>query len=111
MVNITNMSYINQANVTAASGSSSIRNLFTNTTSTVVISWGGHIAKGPNVWGDGNSAAAVSGSPYHTRLLSWDPDGDGLNQSSVGKHGSFAVCGCSTRPTSMRTRRPFFFRM
>jgi len=82
--NITNMSYINQANTTAASGSSSIRIFFTNTASTVIISWGGHIAKGPGVWGDGNSAAAVSGSPYHTRLLSWDPDGDGLNQTSVG---------------------------
>jgi hypothetical protein len=37
------------------------------------------------VWGDGNSAAAVSGSPYHTRLIEWDDDGAGPHiPTSVG---------------------------
>lgn len=76
--NITSMSYISEGDVTAASGSTRLRIFFTNASAgTVVIAWGGHIAKGPGVWGDGNSAAAVSGSPYHTRLIEWDPDGAG----------------------------------
>src|SRR5712692_10026672 len=33
-----------------------------------VLAWGGHIAARQN-WGLGNSAVAISGSPYHTRLL------------------------------------------
>jgi Ca2+-binding RTX toxin-like protein len=33
----------------------------------VVIAWGGHIATRLN-WGDGFSAVAISGSPYHMRL-------------------------------------------
>jgi hypothetical protein len=43
---------------------------------TVVIAWGGHIASAKD-WGEGNSASSISGSPYHTRVVS-------LNGSSVG---------------------------
>ena len=82
---ITGMSYISEGNTGAASSSTSLRIFFTNTTSTVIISWGGHIAKGPGVWGEGNSAAAVSGSPYHTRIIQWDDDATTpLTQTSVG---------------------------
>jgi hypothetical protein len=42
-----------------------------------VLAWGGHIATRAN-WGQGNSAGAVSGSPYHMRLI--DLDGSGGNQ-------------------------------
>ena len=52
--NITDMIYISQSSVTGSSGSSRIRIFFTNTAPTVAIAWGGHIAKGPGVWGDGN---------------------------------------------------------
>jgi hypothetical protein len=41
---------------------------FTATSSTVVIAWGGHIARRLD-WGAGNSAANVSGSPYHMRVI------------------------------------------
>lgn len=38
-------------------------------TSTVVISWGGHISRRAD-WGVGNSATSISGAPFHTRLAS-----------------------------------------
>ena len=42
-----------------------------------VLAWGGHIGTRLD-WGLANSAVAISGSPYHTRLL--DLDGSGGNQ-------------------------------
>ena len=42
-----------------------------------MLAWGGHIATRQD-WGAGNSAVAISGSPYHTRLI--DLDGSGGNQ-------------------------------
>ncbi|HEY4227803.1 MAG TPA: hypothetical protein VGM49_05655 [Candidatus Limnocylindrales bacterium] len=50
---------------------------FTASVANPVIAWGGHIATRAN-WGQGNSAGAVSGSPYHMRLI--DLDGAGGNQ-------------------------------
>jgi hypothetical protein len=41
---------------------------FTATNSTAVIAWSGHIARRLD-WGAGNSAANVSGSPYHMRVI------------------------------------------
>ena len=54
------------------------------TGNTVVLAWGGHIARGAgfNGWGAGNGASAVSGSPYH---MSFDTDqGTGLDGASQG---------------------------
>src|SRR5262249_27857525 len=42
-----------------------------------VLAWGGHISTRKD-WGNGGSAVAISGSPYHTRLI--DLDGSGGNQ-------------------------------
>jgi hypothetical protein len=42
-----------------------------------VLAWGGHIATRTD-WGTGGSAVAISGSPYHMRLI--DLDGSGGNQ-------------------------------
>jgi uncharacterized repeat protein (TIGR01451 family) len=42
-----------------------------------VLAWGGHIASRAD-WGNDNSAVAIPGSPYHTRLI--DLDGAGGNQ-------------------------------
>lgn len=50
---------------------------FTTTAANPVLAWGGHIATRAN-WGNLNSAVAISGSPYHTRLI--DLDGKGGNQ-------------------------------
>ena len=57
--------------------STSITINFTAGNSTPVLAWGGHIATQSD-WGQGNSAIAVTGSPYHTRIL--DLDGSGGNQ-------------------------------
>ena len=57
--------------------SASLTITFTATKTNPVLAWGGHIATRAN-WGSGNSAVAISGSPYHTRLL--DLDGSGGNQ-------------------------------
>ena len=82
--NITNMELLTEGNLGSQQSSTRMRIFFTNTATDLVIAWGGHIAKGEGVWGNGNSASAVDGSPYHTRLISWDPDGDGNNQTSIG---------------------------
>jgi len=50
---------------------------FTASVANPVLAWGGHIATRTD-WGSGNSAVAISGSPYHTRLI--DLDGSGGNQ-------------------------------
>lgn len=49
---------------------------FVPTTTTAVISWGGHISTSLDY--PGESAITISGSPYHTRLISLN--GDGGNQ-------------------------------
>ncbi len=61
------------------SGNSSTRITITFTASVAnpVLAWGGHIATRLD-WGAANSAIAISGSPYHTRLI--DLDGSGGNQ-------------------------------
>jgi uncharacterized repeat protein (TIGR01451 family) len=52
-------------------GQRSVIVTFTAANSTVLLAWGGHIATQVD-WGAGNSAGAISGSPYHMRLLSID---------------------------------------
>jgi hypothetical protein len=44
--------------------------------SNAVLAWGGHIAAQFD-WGNGESAGAISGSPYHMRLVSIDGETDG----------------------------------
>ena len=44
---------------------------FTATNTTAVIAWGGHIARRLD-WGSGHSAADVSGSPYHMRVIDFN---------------------------------------
>src|SRR5215213_1051486 len=42
---------------------------FTASSDTVLLAWGGHVASQLD-WGLGNSASAISGAPYHMRVLS-----------------------------------------
>jgi hypothetical protein len=44
------------------------------------MAWGGHIARAVD-WGTGNSASGISGSPYHTRLISLDGSGGNQDRS------------------------------
>jgi hypothetical protein len=57
--------------------SASITINFTASVATPVLAWGGHIASRSD-WGMGNSAVAITGSPYHTSL--GNLDGSGGNQ-------------------------------
>ena len=57
--------------------SAAIKVTFTTTVANPVLAWGGHIASRAD-WGAAGSAVAISGSPYHTRLI--DLDGAGGNQ-------------------------------
>jgi hypothetical protein len=80
---ITGLTYINNAdgnlgNLSASISATRLRINFTATSSTVVLSWGGHIASRGD-WGFINgkpdSAGGISGSPYHTRFIELCPDG------------------------------------
>jgi hypothetical protein len=91
---INSMVYTNpQGDLSLAQSSTRITINFTNTNSTVVASWGGHIARAID-WGAGNSASGISGSPYHTRLISLD--GSGGNQDrSLSAAAVQPPAGCS----------------
>jgi len=107
---ITNMVYINNADgnlgdLTAAQSSTRLSITLTNTASSVVLAWGGHIASRLD-WGTGNSASGISGSPYHTRLISLDGSGGNQDRSLSAAavlppapcsiDGSASVCSGST---------------
>src|SRR5262249_6125766 len=81
--NITGVSYVSE-NVVSGTGqcSTTVAITFTtNASGTVVLAWGGHIASQTD-WGIGNSASAISGSPYHMEQDSLTTNG--VNQSGVG---------------------------
>ena len=63
-------------------GNSSTRVMitFTTTNPNPVLAWGGHIATRQD-WGLNNSAIAISGSPYHMRLVSLDGSGGNQDRS------------------------------
>lgn len=98
-INAGGLTYINNAdgnlgNLTAASSSTRLKINFqaTNANGTVVLAWGGHIASAQD-WGPNASASSVSGSPYHTRLISLD--GAGGNQDRSLAAGAVIV-DCAT---------------
>jgi uncharacterized repeat protein (TIGR01451 family) len=76
---ITSVSAYSYPNGAGFTGDKSARITITFTASVAnpVLAWGGHIATRAD-WGTNNSAVAISGSPYHTRLI--DLDGSGGNQ-------------------------------
>ena len=79
---ITAVSAYSYSNGTGFSGdkSASLAITFTTTSPTAVLAWGGHIATRMD-WGIGNSAVAISGSPFHTRLLALDGSGGNQDRS------------------------------
>jgi hypothetical protein len=77
---IASLTYGTTADLNLAAASQQLTINFTATSSTVIISWGGHIASIAD-WGLGNSASAISGSPYHTRLISFDGSGGNQDRS------------------------------
>ncbi len=97
---ITAVTYVSEGSLTAAQSSTRLQINFTATSPTVVIAWGGHIAAAAN-WGAGNSASGVSGSPYHTRLISFD-GGGGNQDRSLSAAAVLGPGGCTlTGPTTV----------
>jgi hypothetical protein len=78
---INSMVYTNpQGDLSQAQASTRVTVNFTAANSTVVMAWGGHIARAVD-WGAGNSASGISGSPYHTRLIALDGSGGNQDRS------------------------------
>ncbi len=78
---INSMIYTNpQGDLSQATSSTRIAINFSAANPTVVMAWGGHIARAID-WGTGNSASGISGSPYHTRLISLDGSGGNQDRS------------------------------
>ncbi len=81
--------------------SASITITFTVTDPTAVLAWGGHIATRHD-WGQSDSAVAISGSPYHTRLLNLDGSGGNQDRSlsadAVIFPGSITIIKDATPP-------------
>jgi hypothetical protein len=63
---------------------------FTASVPNPVLAWGGHIAWIGD-WGQGNSASAISGSPYHMRLI--NIDGNPGNQDRSLKNDAVIASG------------------
>ena len=87
---IDGISYVTQGDLTAAQAETQIAVTFTADSPTAVFAWGGHIASSSD-WGAGNSASAVSGSPYHMRLISWSLDGLGQQDRSLQADAVFGT--------------------
>ncbi|HKR23248.1 MAG TPA: hypothetical protein VJS17_11665, partial [Pyrinomonadaceae bacterium] len=78
---INSMTYATpQGDLSQAQASTRVSINFTAASSTVVMAWGGHIARAID-WGTGNSASGISGSPYHTRLISLNGSGGNQDRS------------------------------
>lgn len=71
----------NEGDVTQAQSEARIVVTYTATSPTVVLAWGGHIARSAD-WG-GNGAAQISGSPYHMRLKAWSAGNVGNQDRSL----------------------------
>ncbi len=61
----------------------------------LVIAWGGHIASELE-WGRGNSATAISGSPYHMALDSLDGASTGSQDRALSTSAIFFTPGITT---------------
>ena len=68
---IDGMAYVSEGDVASTGNSAAqISVTFVADSATAVLAWGGHIASSEH-WGAGNSAAGVSGSPYHMSVVDW----------------------------------------
>ncbi|CAB4593815.1 unannotated protein [freshwater metagenome] len=90
----------------AGSSSTSIDIVFTANESTVVLSWGGHLAKKTD-WGDGNSASAISGSEFHMRVLDFRCSNvDNCSAGSLDRSLKLDACDAACATTTTSTAAP-----
>ncbi|HEX4799146.1 MAG TPA: SdrD B-like domain-containing protein [Candidatus Paceibacterota bacterium] len=85
---ITNVAYTTSPNLSNVD-SAQVTITFTATSPNAVISWGGHISESRDY--PGESAVTISGSPYHTRLISFN--GSGGNQDRALSAGAVEYPG------------------
>jgi hypothetical protein len=78
--------FVTQGDPVLSQSETSFKVTFTANSSTVVLSWGGHIARAADWANDGGSATTINGSPYHTRAKTLEvPNGSGgFNTISIG---------------------------
>jgi hypothetical protein len=81
----------NMGDPTANTSEARMRITFTPHASKVVLAFGGHIASQAD-WGSGKSASAISGSPYHARVVKIDEAGVGNQDRSLS---ASAVLACN----------------
>jgi uncharacterized membrane protein len=97
---ITDVSSYARTGSFAGNSQTSITIAFTAANSTPVLTWSGHISTRAD-WGLDNSAVAISGSPYHMRLL--DLDGQGGNQDRSLSTDAVVFPATTTTTTSTTT--------
>ncbi len=74
--------YVTQGSLNAAQSETTINVVFHVNSANAVLAWGGHIASRID-WGATNSAAGISGSPYHMRLVDWSLNNLGNQDRSL----------------------------
>ncbi len=92
----------------AGSSKTSIQILFSATTANPVIAWGGHISTRYD-WGIGNSAIAISGAPFHMRLLELDGSGGNQDRSLSSSAAVFPAIITIIKDSQPNTGWPFSF--
>jgi hypothetical protein len=101
--NLIDVTYLSEADVSLGvkSSESQVKVRFTATNPRAVLAWGGHIACrwdwGFNADGTARSAAGISGSSYHMRLVNWNLGSLGSQDRSMSTDAVFPVpkCGVS----------------
>ncbi len=103
---ITNIQYSFQEPIISGDDitSSGIMVTFTPTGSTVILAFGGHIASveywGRDAGGVPYSAAGISGSPYHVRLLSWSIKEPGNQEVQLAAAAVYVEPICDFTPVT-----------
>src|SRR5262249_49786639 len=86
-----------EGDYTVNNSSSTMVITFHPTSSTAVFEYGGHIATAA-VWGQGNSAGGISGSPYHGRVTALIADGQSFG---VGNQDRSLKASAGVIPASL----------
>ncbi|HET6745458.1 MAG TPA: hypothetical protein VFH90_06365 [Candidatus Limnocylindria bacterium] len=91
--------YVTEGDINASQSEARVQFTFLTDSDggSAVLAWGGHIARGDH-W-DGDSASAISGSPYHMRLKAW-------TLGNVGNQDRSLSAGAVQVETSTTTTQP-----
>ncbi len=94
----------------AAASQTGIKLYVTAASSTMVLAWGGHVSRAAD-WGAGNSASALSGSPYHMRVIdlgcsNYDHCSSGNMDRSMSANAVVTTTTTTLAPTTTTTLAP-----